>query len=217
LIQFRFILWGRSTFLPKNTPPFRFLPIRACLAFKKSLKNVEQQARRHAHLRGASCTVSSCAVLAGDRHRFGSRGSGATQFEFPGGVTTTSEPNAAVVVADTGNRRVSLFRVTSDHYGEGVLQLNFFFGHQVFDAPTGVEYDPARGLLVVADQVHQQPTRDWRPVSDGRKDLGTSTGVAGGAGRTGRHLLGAANGRKLFLKIHVKIQIVMSYVFACMQ
>jgi len=118
--------------------------------------------------------------LAGDRHRFGSRGSGATQFEFPGGVTTTSEPNAAVVVADTGNRRVSLFRVTSDHYGEGVLQLNFFFGHQVFDAPTGVEYDPARGLLVVADQVHQQPTRDWRPVSDGRKDLGTSTGVARG-------------------------------------
>jgi len=36
-----------------------------------------------------------------------------------------------------------------------------------------------------------------------------------GAGRTGRHLLGAANGRKLFLKIHVKIQIVISYVFAC--
>ena len=34
----------------------------------------------------------------------------------------------------------------------------------------------------------------------------------GGAGRTGRHLLGAANGRKLFLKIHVKIQIVISYV-----
>ena len=33
-------------------------------------------------------------------------------------------------------------------------------------------------------------------------------GVArGGSGRTGRHLLGAANGRKLFLKIHVKIQI----------
>jgi len=37
----------------------------------------------------------------------------------------------------------------------------------------------------------------------------------GGAGRTGRHLPGAANGRKLFLKIHVKIQIVISYVFAC--
>jgi len=35
------------------------------------------------------------------------------------------------------------------------------------------------------------------------------------AGRTGRHLLGAANGRKLSLKIHVKIQIVISYVFAC--
>jgi len=33
-------------------------------------------------------------------------------------------------------------------------------------------------------------------------------GGAVGAGRTGRHLLGAANGRKLFLKIHVKIQIV---------
>ena len=28
-------------------------------------------------------------------------------------------------------------------------------------------------------------------------------------------MLGAANGRKLFLKIHVKIQIVISYVFAC--
>jgi len=37
----------------------------------------------------------------------------------------------------------------------------------------------------------------------------------GGAGRTGRHLLGAADGRKLFSKIHVKIQIVISYVFAC--
>jgi len=37
----------------------------------------------------------------------------------------------------------------------------------------------------------------------------------GGAGRTRRHLLGAANGQKLFLKIHVKIQIVISYVFAC--
>ena len=37
----------------------------------------------------------------------------------------------------------------------------------------------------------------------------------GGAGRTGRHLLGAANGRKLFLKIHMKTQIVISYVFAC--
>jgi len=28
-------------------------------------------------------------------------------------------------------------------------------------------------------------------------------------------MLRAANGRKLFLKIHVKIQIVISYVFAC--
>ena len=37
----------------------------------------------------------------------------------------------------------------------------------------------------------------------------------GGAGRTGRHLLGAANGRNFFFKIHVKIQIVISYVFAC--
>jgi len=38
-----------------------------------------------------------------------------------------------------------------------------------------------------------------------------NTGVARGAAgvsRTGRHLLGAANGRKLFIKIHVKIQIV---------
>ena len=34
-------------------------------------------------------------------------------------------------------------------------------------------------------------------------------------GRTGRHLLGAANGRKLFLKIPVKFQIVISYVFTC--
>jgi len=37
----------------------------------------------------------------------------------------------------------------------------------------------------------------------------------GGAGRTGWHLLGAANRQKLFLKIHVQIQIVISYVFAC--
>ena len=37
----------------------------------------------------------------------------------------------------------------------------------------------------------------------------------GSAGRTGRHLLGAANGRKLFLKIHMKIQVVISYMYAC--
>jgi len=37
----------------------------------------------------------------------------------------------------------------------------------------------------------------------------------GGAGLTGPHFLGAANGRKLFLKIHVKIQTIISYVFAC--
>jgi len=85
--------------------------------------------------------------------RFGSRGSGANQFEYPGGLTTTSEPHAALVVADTGNRRVCLFRVKSDHYGHGTFDLNFFFGHQMFEAPTGVEYDPNRGLLVVADQV----------------------------------------------------------------
>ena len=34
----------------------------------------------------------------------------------------------------------------------------------------------------------------------------------GGAGRTWRHLLGAANGRKLFFLIHVKIQIVILYI-----
>jgi len=44
---------------------------------------------------------------------------------------------------------------------------------------------------------------------------GVARGVRGGAGRTGRHLPGAANGRKLFLKIHVKIQIVIEYVYAC--
>jgi len=37
----------------------------------------------------------------------------------------------------------------------------------------------------------------------------------GGCGSTGRQLLGAANGRKLFFLIHVKIPIVISYVFAC--
>ena len=47
---------------------------------------------------------------------------------------------------------------------------------------------------------------------------GLGRGIARGcgrAGRTGRHLLRAANGRKLFLKNHVKIQIVISYV--CVQ
>jgi len=43
--------------------------------------------------------------------------------------------------------------------------------------------------------------------------LWRSEGGAGGAGRTGRHLLGAANGR--IKKNYVKIQIVISYVFAC--
>jgi len=34
---------------------------------------------------------------------------------------------------------------------------------------------------------------------------GVARGSAGGAGRTGRHLLGAANGRKIVVKIHMKI------------
>jgi len=49
-------------------------------------------------------------------------------------------------------------------------------------------------------------------VHDKRGALGQG---GGGAGRTGRHLLAAANGRKLFLKIHVKIQVVISCV--CVQ
>jgi len=46
-----------------------------------------------------------------------------------------------------------------------------------------------------------------------------SDGGAGGAGRTGRHLLGAANGRKtpkIKKKIRVKIQIV-SFICVCVQ
>jgi len=53
----------------------------------------------------------------------------------------------------------------------------------------------------------------WLLAGDQRR----SEEGAGGAGRSGRHLLGAANGRKYVLKIHVKIQIVISYVFACNQ
>jgi hypothetical protein len=85
--------------------------------------------------------------------RFGCRGSGPNQFDNPGGVTTTNEHYGKVVVADTGNRRVCLFRVKSDHYGYGSLDLNFYFGHQIFRAPTGVEWDHRRNMLVVADQV----------------------------------------------------------------
>ena len=51
-------------------------------------------------------------------------------------------------------------------------------------------------------------------VHDKMRTLGQRVG---GAGRTGRHLLGAANGRKLFLKIHVKIQVVISYTCVCVQ
>jgi len=46
-----------------------------------------------------------------------------------------------------------------------------------------------------------------------------SDGGAGGAGRTGRHLLWAAKGRKtpkIKKKIHVKIQIV-SFICVCVQ
>ena len=65
--------------------------------------------------------------------------------------------------------------------------------------PAGIRLSPAAWPLQIAASF--LPPRHWRSE--------------GGAGRTGRHLLGAANGRKLFLKIHVKIQVVISYVFAC--
>jgi len=53
---------------------------------------------------------------------------------------------------------------------------------------------------IVADP-RPDPVRGWTPA------------VSNSAGR---HLLGAANGRKLYLKIHVKIQILsFTYVFAC--
>ena len=68
-------------------------------------------------------------------------------------MTTTNEHYAKVVVADTGNRRVSLFRVNFDDYAYGTLDLNFYFGNQIFQAPTGVEWDHRRNMLVVADQV----------------------------------------------------------------
>lgn len=38
---------------------------------------------------------------------FGSKGHGQNQFYHPGGVTTTNEPQAAVIVADTGKRKIT--------------------------------------------------------------------------------------------------------------
>jgi len=54
---------------------------------------------------------------------------------------------------------------------------------------------------------HIPPIRNGGTLLRGEGDRGVARGVLG-AGRTGRHLLGAANGRKLFLKIYVKIQVV---------
>lgn len=54
-------------------------------------------------------------------------------------------------VFPSGNRRVALFSITSDHYGYGQLQQNYTFGNQVFKEPLGCEYDYRRGLLMVSD------------------------------------------------------------------
>jgi len=67
---------------------------------------------------------------------------------------------------------------------------------------------------VTAFRPISEAARSWSNDSIAAIRTGVATGVRA-AGRTGRHLLGAANGRKLFLKIHVKIQIVISHVFAC--
>jgi len=67
--------------------------------------------------------------------------------------------------------------------------------------PENLLIDPTGNIKVSSDRLFVQA----RGVARG----------AVGVGRTRRHLLGAANGRKLSLKIHVKIQIVISCV--CVQ
>jgi len=54
-------------------------------------------------------------------------------------------------------------------------------------------------------------SKSYRSYSHWRRD-----GGAGGAGRTGRHLLGAANGRKyVFKNSRENSDCIISYVFAC--
>ena len=80
---------------------------------------------------------------------FGSRGCGLQQFEYPGGVTTSSEPFAAVIVADTGNKRVCSFSFATDHRGYGTLNQTHEFGHQIFKEPLGLIF-----LCTIALHVH---------------------------------------------------------------
>lgn len=82
---------------------------------------------------------------------FGCRGTGDNQFMCPSGVTTTRYLGANVIVADTGNRRVSTFRIGTDHLGYGTLQQTDSFGNQIFAAPTGVEFDHLTSRLAVTD------------------------------------------------------------------
>ena len=82
---------------------------------------------------------------------FGSYGQGRHQFSYPGGVTTTSDPNASVICADTGNRRVVHFRITSDCHGYGLLEETQSFGQMTFQQPLGLELDVTRNFLVVCD------------------------------------------------------------------
>lgn len=82
---------------------------------------------------------------------FGSKGHSYNQFLHPGGVTTTPTLGAQIIVADTGNRRVSTFRLGTNDEGYGIVQHTDSFGNQIFAEPTGVEFDPWTSHVVVTD------------------------------------------------------------------
>ena len=85
---------------------------------------------------------------------FGRKGHYKNEFLFPGGVTTTACHGANVVCADTGNRRVVFFSVSSgdSRAGGAIFQQTLAFGQNVFSRPMGVELDTNRGSLWVADE-----------------------------------------------------------------
>lgn len=83
---------------------------------------------------------------------FGRKGSSHNELLNPGGLTTTDIAGTELIVADSGNKRVTFYQRICDIYGYGTFQQMYCVGAQdLFSHPMSVEYDFTRRLLAVSD------------------------------------------------------------------
>ncbi|CAH1782948.1 unnamed protein product [Owenia fusiformis] len=93
----------------------------------------------------------------GDVHKtfeaYGGIGHTANKFVQPSGVAVCDSTGTNMVIADTGNRRVNLVKVS----GEG-FDMVHSFGQQDFIQPMGVEFDIRRNVILVTDYMASRVT-----------------------------------------------------------